>query len=215
MSSLAYSRITPKNTYTGRINYTGRDSAKGFQLQAEWNHTWNKLTHSRIDLAWANKFFPAWVANASLYRDVKILGGIEAEIGLGARLFHKQKDLFNLLLGASKDLDRFRLNLKLNNFLLGRKWLYNISGQATYYMDIPKNFLLAMANVGTSPDVDIIDYQLYSGFSTVNMMVGFGVGRLVSKTVVISIIGNWYNYLIQKDTYKNFYNINVNVHIVF
>src|SRR5690606_40896469 len=71
ISTVEYSRLSHKNVFTGRINYGGREIGKGYQFQAEWTHNWNLKTYTKIDAAWADKFFPKLVINGSVYLDRK------------------------------------------------------------------------------------------------------------------------------------------------
>lgn len=232
ISTIEYSRYGKRNTYTGRVNYSGMDTGKAYQLQAEWSHIWNERTYTRIDAAWASKKFPKIAINASVYREFNIFGGLEAELGAGYKRLPGEENLSNLKIGAGKDLDSWRLNLVFNNFILNyeeekniavhtvrkenkTKWLYNLSGQVRYNLTSPKNYLMGMAGVGTSPDVDLINYQLYEGFSGVNTMVGAGMGYLIFKNVSTGIIGTWYNYKVDKNNYKNLYNIYLNINVAF
>lgn len=77
-ASLGYTRKYPFNTYTGTINYAGRDGATnqkngtdlteggiGVQLNAAWEHVFRPDLRGKAELAWANKYFPQWVLKAS------------------------------------------------------------------------------------------------------------------------------------------------------
>lgn len=224
VSTIEYSRRQNKNVYTGRVNYSGRETGKGYQLQAEWTKIWNESTYTKVDAAWATRFFPKIAINASVYKDIKPLGGLEAEIGIGYKRLPGKENLSNLKLGCSKELDTWRLNVIFNNFLLSNsvdnglkknKWLYSLSGQARYHWDSPKNYLMGMAGVGTSPDVDLINFQLYEGFSKVNTMVGAGMGYLIFKNVSAGVIGTWYNYSVNENKYKNLYTVYLHANITF
>lgn len=224
VSTIEYSRKQNKNVYTGRVNYAGRETGKGYQLQAEWTKTWNESMYTKIDVAWATKFFPKIAINASVYKDIKPLGGLEAELGIGYKHLPGKENLSNLKLACSKELDTWRLNVVFNNFLLNgstdngvkkNKWLYNLSGQARYYWNSAKNFLMGMAGVGTSPDVELINFQLYESFSQVNTTVGAGIGYLIFKNVSAGIIGTWYNYSVNENQYKNLYTVYLYGNITF
>ncbi len=243
--SLEYKRFqSKKNTYTGRINYAGRDQGKGFQIQGEWEHLWNEKTYTRIDLAGANKYFPLVALNASIFHEFNFLGGIEGEAGLGYRYLPSDEHLSDIVFGATKELEKWRFNLRFFNYMLNykqgkynyteedgltllstepkTKWMFNISGSARYNISSPKHFVIATAGVGTAPDVDLINYKLYDKFSGVNTTVGAGYGRMISDTVSIDVLGTWYNYY-QVDgfygnlskIYRNLYTITVNLHVVF
>jgi hypothetical protein len=84
-----------------------------------------------------------------------------------------------------------------------------------YYLSSPKNYLTAVASVGSSPDVDIINYQLYNGFSVTNSMVGAGIGHMITKTVSAGLLGTWYNFKANDTNYRNLYNLNFNINVAF
>lgn len=257
ISTIEYSRFEESVTYIGRINYAGREPGKGFQLQGEWSRIWNEQTHTRIDIAGANRFFPKIVINASLFRELNILNGLEGELGVGYRwlpdkeyfstrivgadtlgIYHlmQQPHLSNLVVGVTKELDLWRLNFRFNNYILsseqiisyedgsftqGEKqtqWFFNLSGQVRYHLSSPKSYVMGMAGVGTAPDVDLINNQLYDNFSGLNMMVGAGIGHMITKTVSAGVTGTWYNYptdLENYDDYRNLYNIYLNINVAF
>lgn len=223
ISTVEYSRLEGVNTYIGRIIYAGRQTGKGYQLQGEWARVWNEKTHTRMNLAGANKFFSKVAFNASVYREIGLLKDLEIEVGLGYRWLSGGEHLSNLVLGGTKELEPWLLNLRFNNYIMNYKqntlnkarWLFNLSGQARYYMSSPKNYLIGMASAGTAPDVDLINYQLYDDFSGLNTMVGAGVGHLISKTVSAGFVGTWYNYHLNADNYRNLYTLHFNLNVVF
>lgn len=215
ISTLEYSRYGIKDTYIGRINYTGREPGKGFQIQGEWQRNWDEKTRTKIDLAWANQFFPTLAANASVFRDLAILNGIEAELGVGYRKLYQGGNLMNVVVGATKLIDPWRLNLRVNNYMLDGQWLYNVSTNIRYYLTSPKNYLIAMGSVGSSPDVDLINYQLHNGFSVTNSMVGAGFSHLLTSSVSTGILGTWNHYKSDQDTFRSLYNIYMNLNVSF
>lgn len=215
VATIDYSRYTGTNTYVGRINYTGRDSGKGIQVQGEWYREWNQHTRSKIDVGFANKFFPRIALNTSIYRDLNIFSGIEAEFGAGYRKLEDKESLSNAVIGITKDTESWRVNVRFNNFLFQREWLYSLSANVRYYLSSPKNYLTAVASVGSSPDVDIINYQLYNGFSVTNSMVGAGIGHMITKTVSAGLLGTWYNFKANDTNYRNLYNLNFNINVAF
>lgn len=215
VSGLAYTRKANNNIYTGRISYAGRDAGKGFQLQGEWERSWDPKTRTHMDAAWANKFFPKLMVNASLFRSIAALKETEIEIGAGYRQLSDTDNLSNIVVGLTKETDLFRLNTRFNNFILNGKWLYNLSANARYYLSSPKNYLTAMASIGSSPDVELINYQLYNGFSVLNTMAGAGITHMFTKSVWGEITGNWYNYKAGENLYKNLYTINLSFDVLF
>ena len=221
VSSVEYTYLARRNSYTGRVNYVGRPSGKGVQLQGEWGHTWNAKTSTQLDAAWSNDHFPTFVLNGRIGRFFETLGNTELTLGLGYRRLvpeapqAKKENMFNLTVGANKTWDKFSVHGKFNNFLLDKKWLYNAAVDGRYYLSSPKSYIIALASVGSSPDVELIDYQLYNGFSVLNTMVGAGISHLVTNAVQVGVIGSWYNYKSSKDTYRDLYTLYFHVNVAF
>src|SRR5699024_4240547 len=191
VSTVEFNHIGKEDSYTGRINYAGRENGRGIQGQVEWGRIWTEKIHTRVDVGLANRFFNKIAINGFLYHSFK--QDWEAELGLGyRRLYENDHNLTNLLVGASRTLDNFQLAARFNNFLLDDQWLYNLSAQGRYYMDNPKNYLLGTAGIGSSPDVELLDKQFYTTFSVVNVMVGAGFGRVITKNISGSLMGTWY-----------------------
>lgn len=222
ISTAEYSRLhTDGSIYTGRLNYTGRENGKGIQGQFEWTKPWTPEISSRIDLALANKFFLKVAANAAVMYEWKPTWQFEA--GAGFRKFFTDESLMNLNLGVMKSIDDFNLSGKISNFMLmengSSSYLYNLGLKAQYYMNNPRNFVLAVANVGNSPDIDLMDFQILNSFEVLNTMVGAGFGRNISRNISANALGSWYNFqtnLIDGvSIYKNLYNINLQLNVSF
>lgn len=96
-ASLSYLRKFPLNTYTGTLNYAGRDGAVnepsgtdlteggvGVQLNAAWEHVFRPDLRGKAELALANKYFPQWV--------IKVGGTLELpkEWTVGAGLAYRR-----------------------------------------------------------------------------------------------------------------------------
>lgn len=222
IASAHYTRHTLNNSYTIGTNYTGRDAGRGIQGHIDWSRTWTDKWSTNVNVALADAYFPKFAINGSVFREVNFLGGVELELGAGYRKFHEDKDstssdsnMFNVVLGATKQTDQYRLNVKLNNFFNDGDWMYNLSVNARYFLSSPKHFIAAMAGVGSSPEVELIDYQLYDTFDVLNTNVGAGYGTILFKNVTASVMGTWYNYKANDLKYKNFYNLYFSINVVF
>ncbi|MEI5984454.1 MULTISPECIES: YaiO family outer membrane beta-barrel protein [Sphingobacterium] len=215
ISTFEYSRFEGVNTFIGRINYSGRSEGKGIQGQLEWGRGWDAKWATKIDAAISNKYFPKTAFNASVYRQFK--NDWELELGAGYRQLYTEEHLYNGVLGLTKEINSFRLNAKYMQFFLDGHLLYNVGLQGRYYMNNPKNYLMAMANIGNSPDVMLLNYQFINSFSVMNAMVGAGVGRMVSKHISAGVLGTWYNYETHnyEIPYRNLYNLYFQVNVSF
>lgn len=215
ISSLEYTRLQGKNSYTGRFNYAGRTEGRGLQLQFEWERSWNSATRSLFNIAWGNEFFPLFIVNGSFYRELPVWNGLELEVGAGGRFFKKQSNLYNIVVGAGKEYDSFFVGVRGNNYLLGRKWLYNLSGQIRYYLYDTRDHFIAMAGFGTSPDVDVFKHQLFENFGISNVTGGLGFSKQIGKNLNLSLLGNWYHFQTNEAQYRNLYNLYLTLNVAF
>lgn len=216
ISTVEYSRLLKDGAYVGRINYAGREEGKGIQGQVEWEKLWTDRLTSRADMAISNKYFAQFMLNGALMYQWKPAWEIEG--GLGYRRFFTKQNLFNLNLGAGKEIDDFKLSARWSNFLFDENtYLYSLSAKAQYFMSTPKNYIMAVGSIGNSPDIDLLNYRLYDSFNVFNAMVGAGVGRSFTKNVHAGVLGTWYNF--QTDardkTYKNLYNLYLQLNVAF
>lgn len=222
ISTVEYTRLLDNgSSWTGRANYAGREEGKGIQGQVEWGKPWTDKLSSRIDLALSNKFFAKIAANAAAMYEFRPTW--EAEAGVGFRRFFSGENLANLNLGVAKDLDDWRLSAKLGNFFLDSggemSYLYSFMGRAQYFMSNPRNYILAFGSVGNTPDVDLLDRQLYNSFNVFNAMIGAGMGRSITKNVSGNVIGSWYNFQTDKSvvnaSFRNLYNLYFQLNVSF
>lgn len=222
ISTAEYTRLLDNgSSWTGRANYAGREEGKGIQGQVEWGKPWTDKLSSRIDVALSNKFFSKIAVNAAamyLFRPTW-----EAEAGLGFRQFFSGENMTNLNLGVTKELDDWRLSAKLGNFFLNVDgevtYLYSLMGRAQYFMANPKNYIMAVGSVGNTPDVDLLDRQLYNSFDVFNAMIGAGMGRSITKNMTGSVMGSWYNFQTDQSltnpTFRNLYNLYFQLNVLF
>ncbi|WP_026811679.1 tetratricopeptide repeat protein [Arenibacter latericius] len=227
LSTIEYSRLDKRDTYIGRVNYAGKLSGKGVQVQSEWLHDWNEESSTLLNVALSNQFFPEITINASLYKYLKFLNGVQYEIGVGYRKLSEDipegivsnKDLYNIVGGISKEWDEIRLNMRLNGLILDKSWLYNFSLDARYFFYSPKNYFTVVGSLGSSPEIELVDYQMHSGFSVLNTMLGAGYQWNLYKNLYGGILGTWYNYKggegNSENQYKNLYNLYFNINVAF
>lgn len=231
----------------------------GIQLQGEWTHTFNDKWSGTANAAWANKYFPQLMASVKAKRTFK--NEWEGEVGLGIRrinsykklfvwnsnLFNeetqsygtwtfsdwerKAQNLFNVNVAASKTINDFWLNAKLDGYALSSKFYVNLSAQAKYYL-LPdgKTCIQALASVGSAPEATMIDFAMPGTFNHLNTMVGFGGQHRVQRHITLGLLGTWYTYYTQTNNrkgtaynpidysttrYKNLFNVDAQVLINF
>ena len=208
IATLEYTRFhTAKDTYTGRLNYTGRDLGSGVLAQAEWNRVVNPKTYFIANLGYGTRYFAQTIANGSVFREFK--KDYELELGLGYRNLPDVYTLTNIVAGVSRTDENMWLNVKglvyrTDNSLT----LYNVLAQSRFFVfNDGKSHLMAMTSVGTVPESGALDLSLYDTYNAFNTMVGAGGQYLVNKRLTLGLVGNWYNFKFNPTEYSNLYNL--------
>ncbi len=205
---LEYTRFQSNtNTYTGRLNYTGRELGSGVLGQAEWTHILNRKTYFIANLGFGTRYFANVIANGSIYRS--FAKDYELELGLGYRNLPDVYTLTNLVAGVSHKGDNMWLNAKA---LLYRTesslTLYNVLAQSRFYIfNDGRSHLTAMASVGTVPESGALDLAVYNTYNAFNTMVGAGGQYMINRRLTLSVLGNWYNYKYNPNEYSNLFNV--------
>lgn len=111
VASVEYTRKGQKNTYTGRLNYAGRDGSAngelendeqtpggvGIQAQAEWVHHFSAKWVATANLALATRYFPSITADVSLRHYLKNEWEIAAHLG------YRRVSAYNKIFGWDQD----------------------------------------------------------------------------------------------------------------
>ncbi len=237
VATLEYTRRELRNTYTGRINYAGRNGTAdedigaaatsvesggvGVQLQGEWTHLFPRDWQLMLNLAWANRYFPTWMANVSATKFFR--RDWELELRGGYRRLDS-RNLYSAGPGVAKTWDPIRASLKCDLFVLQSKLYYNIMAEMRYFpVDDGRSYIVGMAGVGSAPELSVLDRALPGAFDHANTMVGLGGHYLFTPHVSVGVLGTWHTYYTEKRTgydtiltrYKNLYNIYVQVYVSF
>lgn len=215
VSGVEYLQMGRKDTYAGRFFYSGRDNGKGVMVQAEWSHVFNKKFYSMLNASVGDKAFPRFTANVAAY--YTFLPSWEAELTLGFRNLSDtlSNQMFNQQVGVSKEFSFARFTAKFNSVILDKSWHYNISGQGRFYIRDHRNYVTAMGGLGSAPDIEVIDAELYRSFDVTNVMVGLGGHFILSEMCSIDATALWYNYKFENTLYKNMYSLQLKLNIRF
>jgi YaiO family outer membrane protein len=208
IATLEYTRFqSSTDTYTSRLNYTGRELGSGVLAQAEWTHVLNKKTYFIANLGFGSRYFAKVIANASIFRS--FAKDYELELGLGYRYLPKVYTLTNLVAGVSHKSENMWLNAKgLLYRTQSSLTLYNVLAQSRFYVfNDGRSHLMAMASVGTVPESGALDLSVYNTYNAFNTMVGGGGQYMINKRLTLSILGNWYNFKYNPIEYSNLYNL--------
>lgn len=213
VSGVEYSRMLKKNTYTGRLFYSGRDDGKGIMGQGEWSHKFNSRLYTTLNASIGSKVFPKYGANVTGY--YAFLPTWEAELTLGFRKLVDSKKMYIQQVGASKEFDFARFTAKFNSIILNKNWHYNVFAQSRFYIRDHRNYVTAMASVGSAPEIEVIEKHLYDAFDVTNTMVAVGGHFILSKMCSIDALGQWFHYKAETDLYKNMYSVQLKLNIRF
>ena len=164
VASLSYTYRGKKNSYTGRINYAGRDGSatgddpedqvpggQGVQLYVEWEHRFSQRWTGALAAALSNKYFPKVMADARISHEFKrdITLDVHANyrrIPVYSKDFRweegwtfdgwnkNDRNLFTLGVGASKTWNNLLLGGKIDGFLFSANPYFNASTQLKYFL---------------------------------------------------------------------------------
>ncbi len=213
VSGVEYSRMEDKNTYIGRLFYSGRDDGKGVMGQGEWSHEFSSRFYTTLNASISSKVFPKFTTNVTGY--YAFLPTWEAELTVGFRNLVDSKKMHNQQIGASKEFDFARFTARFNSVILNKDWYYNVFGQSRFYIRDHRNYVTAMASIGSAPDIEVIEKHLYDAFDVTNTMVAVGGHFILSRVCSIDVMGLWFHYKAERDLYKNMYSAQLKLNIRF
>ena len=272
LAAVSYSRKMPKNTYTGTLNYAGRDGyadettaesytrgGTGIQLVAGLDHKINQLWTGSATLGFANKYFPSIQASVKAERYLKNDWTVDVHAGYrrvetnwryyrlealqvsGTEEYEYSwvfdrwetghKNLFNLGVGATKDMWPFYFAGKVDGMVMSNSVYVNSSAEAKYYpLGEHITSVVVQGGIGTAPESSILNYGLPGSFDRLNTMVGLGLNYLLTPNLSGLVMGTWHTFYNQtnkkegnnqeyrEDTtmrYKNLFNIYVQLNFSF
>ncbi|MDO5608812.1 MAG: tetratricopeptide repeat protein [Capnocytophaga sp.] len=201
VATLEYIRQTPKNTYGVRVNYNGRQAGTGVQLDLEWTHVLSQKMYTKANYYISNKYFPKHKAALSLYNDFG--KDWEAELGGHFTHFQTRQDMYTAILGIAKTYDSWWFNARLFGYSHSGDFYSGVLWQGRRYLNQRRDYLMAVASLGTAPYDDRLDFQNNALLDVVHSMVGAGVQHSLTQQLSLGIFGNYYSYKISKDRHMN------------
>ncbi len=237
IASVEYTRTGVKNDFLGRINYKSLDGnmnpddvnedldggGTGIQLQAAWLHRFNPSWSLNANLAWANDYFPKWVANVGATKTFK--KDWELNLNLGYRRLLDDNNMFSLSPTVSKMWDPVLTSLKLDLITTNKEFYYNLTGQAKFYLNEDRRTnITAMAGIGNYPEITLLDNGIVSGYQyhKTSSMVGLGGTVMLTRNFSVGVLGTWYNYynpyseiIETASKHRNIYNVELQLYVNF
>ena len=206
-------QVNKNNAVIARVNYAARKTGVGIQGELDWYHTFKSKSSFIASAGIANQYFPEFKASASYFQPFSKTW--QVEIGGRYAKLRDDRDFFTGIVGLEKTFDKVWLNAKV--FLMGdgTEYYHNILAQSKFYMRNDRNYIVAMASLGTAPEDQRLDFQVNTFTSYVNTMVGAGYFHYINSRTSIGAQGNWYNFKMTKTNYINQYNVFLTVRTKF
>jgi YaiO family outer membrane protein len=238
VASLGYSRIQGDNTYSARLNYSGRngslfwndaeatasdDGGTGLQLILGGTHKLNKRWTAHANIGVGGSYFPKFIINGGATHYFKNDWSVDG--GVGYRRLRGDKNLFNISASVNKELPLWYLSIGGGVISFDSEIFYNMQAKMRYTpLGDSRTSITAAAGVGTAPELNIIDlYSLSGSFSHMNTFASLGGQYLITPNLSIGLLGVWNTIYDQKLTsdgniatqYRNLYNTHVQIYISF
>ncbi len=213
IATFEYLRLEKRNTYIARANYAAKEEGVGLQAEADWYHTFEGKSYFIANAGISNKYFPELKAGVSYFMPFKEV--YFGEIGARYSKLRDGRDLLTGILGIEREFDGVWLNLKGMLLSDGEDLYHNIMIQSRFYLDNDKDYITVMASAGTAPEDQKLDFQTNTMLSYVNTMVGGGYFRHVTYRTTFGVLGNWYNYKVDQNTFVNQYNLFLTIRTKF
>ena len=239
VASIGYSRQEGDNTYSARLNYSGRngdlfwndveggaaidDGGTGVQLILGATHKFNKRWTGNASLGAGGSYFPKFIANvgATYYFD----NDWYVDGSAGFRHLRDSGNLISLSAAGSKVLPSWLLTVGGGAVVFNSELFFNLHTKARYTpLADARTSITAAAGIGTAPELNIIDlYSLSGSFSHMNTFASLGGQYLITPNLSIGLLGVWNTIYDQKlaadgtvaTQYRNLYNTHVQIFISF
>lgn len=237
IATVEYTRTGAKNDFSGRVSYKSLDGnmnpddvgedlddgGTGIQLQAAWTHRFNTLWSLNANLAWANDYFPKWVANVGVTKTFK--KEWELNFNLGYRRLVDDNNMFSLSPTVSKMWSPVLASLKLDLLTTNSEFYYNVTGQAKFFLNQDRRTnITAMAGIGNYPEITLLDNGIVTGYQhhKTSSMVGLGGTVMLTRNFSVGVLGTWYNYfnpysevVETASRHRNIYNVELQLYVNF
>lgn len=205
IATLQYTYLGKKATFTARLNFAGRATGTGLQLELESYVYHSSSTYSLLSIAGANELvFPRVKASYSLFHNFS--HGWEAELG-GRYLNFDSLSSISAVASLAKYLGDFWINVKGYGIFISGKQYGAVNVTARQYLNNKTDFFYATVGYGNSPDdftrvfqfSEIVSFQTYS--------IGAGYQKMFNYRNVVSLNGTWYNQKRDEGRFRNQYDI--------
>ena len=195
------------SSFDTKLNFAGRATGTGLQLEEEIYYTHNQKWSSYGDIAIANQsVFPRIHLAYSISRNFS--GGWSGELGF--RYLNLDSISVTSAVGAiGKYFGDFYLNARgYLIFAPGKMYEAGVL-TARQYLDNKTDYLYGSIGVGDSPDEFTRDYQLNNLLGSQTYSIGAGYQKVFRYRNVLNLSGTWYNQKLAENRYRNEYDISL------
>ena len=210
----------------------------GLEFMGQWEHTFNHRWSSLASLAVSTRYFNLFGANVQAsyamdkgwtpslrlgYRrtpETYLFLGADAPSSVALSKYH----LLLFTPALEKATEWLRLNAALDFILLDASLYYNVSLKGKIFVsDDNITSVSLVAGFGSFPELNFFEQTALRGLSHTNSMVGFDAQVLLTRNLYVGLAGAWntcFNpYRMPngelKDSYRNIYSLNAQIHVAF
>ena len=216
IASVSYSRLTPRNTYTGQISYKGidgyhidkEDESGGFGLEfmAQWEHVFNAKWSGMVNASYATQYFNKFGANVSVsYSAPK---GWTPSLRVGFRhtppsylflggdnlgsIARGEYNLFIISPSVEKSWERVKLTANTDLTIMSSSIYYNIGLKGKLFVNNDNITSVSLVTgFGSFPELSFFEQTALQGVSHTNAMVGFDAQYLCTRHLYLGLTGSW------------------------
>ena len=216
IASVSYSRVSPRNTYTGQISYKGIDGyhteensesgGYGLEFMAQWEHTFNSKWSGMLNAAYSTRFFNKIGANVSL--SYAAPRGWTPSLRLGFRRTPSSylyissgdnvsaaKGEYNLFIfspSVEKSWERVKLTGNTDVTIMSGSTYYNVGLKGKLFVNNDNiSSVSLVTGFGSFPELTFFEQTALQGVSHTNAMVGFDVQYLCTRHLCLGLTGSW------------------------
>lgn len=214
IASLEYLRdVNRKNKVVIRGNYAGRKTGAAGQAEVDWYHNLDSKASFAASVGVSNAYFPKQKASLSYFQPFAKVW--QAEIGARYAKMHDDRSFLTGVIGIERTFNNVWFNAKGLIMKDSEDFYHSIFAQSRFFMKNEKNYITAMALIGTVPEDQKLDFQVNTFTSYVNTMVGAGYYHYINARTSFGLQGNWYNFKVAQTAYVNQYNLFVTLRTRF
>ena len=214
IATLEYLRdLNKKNKIVIRGNYAGRKTGVGAQAEIDWYHSFDNKASFAASVGISNAYFPKQKASLSYFQPFSKVW--QAEVGARYTKMHDSRNFLTGILGVERTFNNVWVNAKGLIMQEGNSFYHSIFTQSRFFLKNEKNYVTAMALMGTVPEDQKLDFQVNTFTSYVNTMVGAGYYNYLNARTSVGMQGNWYNFKVSPTAYVNQYNLFVTLRTRF